>query len=249
MISVQEARGSFKYDWIVRTRVDGYWTAPLDLETFKPGSYVVPEGSRFGGLNDRLGIGDRNTSQVALSRLSLIPDLESAGFHDLDSESAFRAQLKVNNIPPVELRFPFCILSDRQYAYPPDKYGVPVASMGSRGPLSGAKCRPCNAICKGECLAIIDSRVDKGWGWTEWRNGSMELCNATQPWEKGWEKIFDKVAGKVAAVVRHKVKDMKLDECVQEMEGLRRKTKLWNGPNSTEICTFGLSQIRPTSKN
>jgi hypothetical protein len=248
MISAQESVGSFKYDWIVRTRVDGYWAGPLDLKTFRPDAYVVPEGSRFSGLNDRLGIGNRATSEVALSRLSLLPLLDSAGFHDLNSESAFRAQLKVNNISSEEVRFPFCIVSDRLYAYPPDKYGVPVASMGSQGPLSGVKCRPCKPICEGECLALVGPRVNQDWGWTEWTKGSMELCNATQPWEKGWEKIFDTVAGQVAAIVRRRINEMKFDECVQEMKGLRRKVKTWNAPNSTEICKLGLQQTRLTSR-
>ncbi|XP_078177935.1 uncharacterized protein LOC144572297 [Carex rostrata] len=248
MIRAQELQGSFKYDWIVRTRVDGYWSGPLDLKTFIPGSYVVPEGSRFGGLNDRLGIGDRNTTEVALSRLTLVPQLGSAGFHDLDSESAFLAQLKVNKIPPEELRFPFCILSDRQYNYPPDLYGVPVASISSPGPLSGAKCRPCKPICKGKCLKQVGPRMDKGWGWSEWRHGSMELCDARKPWEEGWEKIFDEVAGEAAATVRRRVKEMKLDDCVQEMDGLRRKTKRWNGPDSAEICKLGSLKTRPTSR-
>ncbi|KAJ4807862.1 E3 ubiquitin-protein ligase UBR3 [Rhynchospora pubera] len=240
MIREQETQGRFKYDWIVRTRVDGYWTGPLDLEAFKPGSYVVPEGCRFGGLNDRLGIGDRNTSEVALSRLSLLAQLDEAGFRDLDSETAFRAQLIVNNIPPVELRFPFCILSDRQYDYPPVRFGVPVTSMGSPGPLSGAKCRPCTVVCKDECMEQIGPRVNEMWGWTEWRNGSMELCNGSQPWEEGWEKIFDNVAGKVAAIVRRRVKNMKFDECVKEMDCLRKKAERWNGPDSAEICNLAL---------
>ncbi|XP_078178182.1 uncharacterized protein LOC144572468 [Carex rostrata] len=245
MIGAQESRGSFKYDWIVRTRVDGYWSGPLDLKTFIPGSYVVPEGSRFGGLNDRLGIGNRFFSSVALSRLSLLPRLASAGFHDLNSESSFHEQLKLFNISTVELRFPFCILSDRQIGYPPMpiSWGIPVASISSPGPLSGAYCRPCIPRCKGKCIEKLGLEKLKSWSWTESRKGSLELCDASGPWQEDWEDIFSKVAGIAAANVMHKVKEMKIEECLREVEGLKMKAERWNGPDPIEICNLGLLQV------
>ncbi|KAF3336170.1 hypothetical protein FCM35_KLT20677 [Carex littledalei] len=249
MIRTQESHGSFKYDWIVRTRVDGYWTGPLDRKTFKTGSYVVPEGSRFEALNDRLGIGNRFFSEVALSRLSLLPRLASAGFHDLYSESAFHTQLKIFNIPAAEFRFPFCILSDRPFPYPPDGWlGVPIASLGSRGPLSGAYCRPCIPQCKGECMEQFGPKMDKYWSWTEWRNGSLELCDGRGPWQEGWEEIFNKVAGNEATNVRLRIKEMKMEDCVREMEGLKSKAERWNGPDPIEICKLGLQQVGQKSR-
>jgi hypothetical protein len=242
MISKHESKGNFTYDWIVRTRLDGYWNAPLDRKAFKQGLYVVPEGCRWGGLNDRLGIGNRAFSEVALSRLSLLPRIASTGsFSSLTSEAAFDKQLAVSNVPSVELRLPFCILSDRCFGYPPEPYwGVLLASISSPGPLSGAYCRPCIPQCKGECVKNLNITWN-AWSWTEWRNGSLELCDGSQPWQDGWEDIFDKISDKEAVNVRRTVKEMKIEKCVREMEELKRKSEVWNGPDPIEICNKGFS--------
>ncbi|KAL1170100.1 hypothetical protein V6Z11_A05G190500 [Gossypium hirsutum] len=195
MIESHQKQHGFTYDWIVRTRVDGYWSAPLHPRNFVAGRYTVPSGSVYGGLNDRLGIGDFFTSKIALSRLALIPEIDKAGYRQLNSESAFKAQLTTLNISYAENRLPFCVVTDRTYEFPPARLGVPVAAMSSLGPLSGAKCRPCSPVCKDGCVADVMSSLDKGWSWTDWGNGTLELCNAQGEWEKGWEKIFDRVAG------------------------------------------------------
>ncbi|VVA95472.1 unnamed protein product [Arabis nemorensis] len=186
-------------------RVDGYWADPLDPEYFIPGQYLVPPGSSYGGLNDGFGVGDLNTSTVALSRLSLIPDLDSAGLTRLNSE-----------------------------------YGVPVAALSSRGPLNGAKCRPCTVTCSGSCVAKLMRRLDRGWSWTEWKNGMLELCDARRGLEKGWEKIFDDVAGEKLARARKLVGGLDLRICVEEFDEMRGMTVKWEAPASEQICTLGL---------
>ncbi|XP_059637292.1 uncharacterized protein LOC132279348 [Cornus florida] len=240
MIREYQERNNFTYDWIVRTRVDGYWSDPLGPESFVPGMYVVPPGSSYGGLNDRFGIGDLNTSTVALSRLSLVPQLDSAGFQQLNSEAAFKAQLTTMNVPYATKRLPFCVVTDRRYDFPPARYGVPVAAMSSPGPLSGAKCRPCTAACTGSCVAGVMPGLDRGWSWTHWDNGTLELCDARGEWEMSWTKVFDRVAGKGLAAARKEVSGLKLRECVADFDEMRRRTAKWDAPPGTEICRLGL---------
>ncbi|XP_030527052.1 uncharacterized protein LOC115738567 [Rhodamnia argentea] len=244
MIKSHQARHNFTYDWIVRTRVDGFWNAPLDPDNFIPGHYVIPPGSTYGGLNDRLGIGDLPTSTIALSRLSLIPQLDQAGFRQLNSETAFRAQLNTQNVTHLTKRLPFCIVSDRQYAFPPSRYGVPVATILSKGPLSGAKCRPCTPVCRGACVGRVMPVLDKGWSWTQWENGTLELCDAHGEWETGWEKIFDRVAGKALAKQRKGVWRLKVKDCVSEFEKMKRRTVSWEAPAADEMCKVGLGYAR-----
>ncbi|XP_042507441.1 uncharacterized protein LOC122083638 [Macadamia integrifolia] len=242
MIKEYQMQKNFTYDWIVRTRVDGYWSAPLSPENFEPNRYLVPPGSDFGGLNDRLGVGDLNTSTVALSRLSLIPQLDAAGLRQLNSESAFKAQLTTQGVSYFTRRLPFCIVSDRKYSYPPMRFGVPVASLSSPGPLSGAKCRPCKPVCAGPCVADVVGTLYKGWSWTHWSNGTLQLCDAHGDWENGWEKIFDRVAGKKLAAVRKRVSELKLTGCVNDLEEMKRRTVIWDAPPADEICKLGLDR-------
>ncbi|KFK34464.1 hypothetical protein AALP_AA5G148800 [Arabis alpina] len=240
MIKAYQNENNFTYDWIVRTRVDGYWSDPLDPEYFIPGQYLVPPGSSYGGLNDRFGVGDLNTSAVALSRLSLIPDLDAAGLTRLNSESAFKAQLTTHRVPYVTKPLPFCIMTDRTYEFPPGNYGVPVAALSSRGQLNGAKCRPCTVACRGSCVAEAMGKLNKKWSWTEWENDTVELCDASGDWEKGWEKIFDNVAGEKLAGARKRVGGLDSRRCVEEFDEMRRVTVKWEAPASEQICMLGL---------
>ncbi|KAA8528814.1 hypothetical protein F0562_036169 [Nyssa sinensis] len=240
MIKAHQLKNNFTYHWIVRTRVDGYWSSPLGPENFVPAHYLVPPGSSYGGLNDRFGLGDLNTSIVALSRLSLISQLDSAGFLQLNSETAFKAQLTTQGVPYVTNRLPFCVVTDRQYDFPPSRYGVPVAALSSPGPLSGAKCRPCSPACSGTCVADVMFGLDRGWSWTDWANGTMQLCDAHGEWENDWEKEFDRVAGKKLAAARKRVWALKLEQCVDDFNEMRRRTDNWDAPPATEICRVGL---------
>ncbi|KAI6690646.1 hypothetical protein NL676_027474 [Syzygium grande] len=242
MIRAYQTQNNFTYDWIVRTRVDGFWTAPLGPENFVPGKYVVPQGSNYGGLNDRLGVGDLATSIAALSRLSLIPRLDAAGLRQLNSEAAFRAQLRAQRVPHAARRVPFCVVTDRRYAFPPTRYGVPVAATSSRGPLSGAKCRPCTAACRGRCVARVMRPMYRWWSWTDWEDGSLQLCDARGAWQEGWEGMFDGMAGEEAARGRRRIGGLRLEDCVSEFEDFKGRTANWDAPPAKEICGLGLAR-------
>ncbi|KAH9606779.1 hypothetical protein KSS87_009799 [Heliosperma pusillum] len=241
LIEDYQKENGFTYDWIVRTRVDGFWSAPLSPSSFVPGKYVIPPGSSYGGLNDRLGVGDYNTSKVALARLSLIPDLDNLNYTGLNSETAFKAQLAAHNISyqltPLQ---PFCIVSDRRYAFPPFGNGVLVASLSSRGPLNGAKCRPCKPACMQDCVANVMGGISKGWSWTPWRNGSLELCDASGEWEVGWEDVFDEAVGDGPARLRKKVGSLSMEQCVKDFEEMKGRATKWDSPPLEEICKLGL---------
>ncbi|KAL6511925.1 hypothetical protein OROGR_021522 [Orobanche gracilis] len=240
MIKAYQDANNFTYDWIIRTRVDGYWSARLGPDNFIPGKYLVPPGSSYGGLNDRFGVGDYNTSVVALSRRSLIPQLDSAGLTQLNSEKAFKAQLTTQNVRFTTKRLPFCIVTDRKYSFPPVRFGVPVAAMSSPGPLSGAKCRPCKPVCTGSCVGPIMNRLYKGWSWTDWANNSLELCDAHSVWENGWEKLFDNVVEKTLASARKKVWALNMTRCVDEFDKMKKRSAQWDGPRPEEICSLGI---------
>lgn len=236
MIKSYQQQNNFTYNWIIRTRVDGYWSTRLHPSLFIPDSYVVPSGSSYGGLNDRFGIGDFTTSQTALSRLSMIPELDISGYTQQNSESFFKAQLKLHNISYLTKRVPFCIVSDRTYEFPPQMFGVPVAAMSSKGPLSGVKCRPCVSRFSSKWAEGIVNGLDRNWSWAESANGTMELCDGHGEWEDDWEKVFDKVVGKKLAKVRKRVSKMKFDECVKDFEILKRRADVWDVVSVEEIC-------------
>lgn len=242
MIKFYQIRYKVKYDWIVRTRVDGYWNGPLPPpQSYLNERYIVPHGSQFGGLNDRLGIGNMETSEAALSRLSLVPLLHSSGYRRQNSETAFKHQLDVKGVKYEFKTFPFCIVSERKYDWPPYRWGVPVASLSTRGHLNGIKCRPCKPVAKGtEAIDIIQSLV-RNWSWTL-APQALELCDAHDVWEEKWEDIFDKAAGPNLAASRKKIKSQTLSSCIKNFEAMKQKTAYWDAPSSKTICKKAYGQ-------
>jgi hypothetical protein len=236
MISSFETKHSFKYDWIVRTRVDGYWNAPLPpLGTLNPNYYHVPYGSRFGGLNDRLGIGTRRTSWVALSRLSLIPKLHERRYRALNSEQAFKHQLDVSNVKFKFDDFHFCILTTRKYAWPLSEWGVPVTSIKSKGALNGAKCKPCHPVLSGDSAARAIKSLDTGWGWIN-PVKDLQLCDSRHDLEPGWETMFDDISGPKLAHVRQWMANRTEQQCIQEFHQFGQLWEVWDAPTPEVLC-------------
>ncbi|CAM6109993.1 unnamed protein product [Calypogeia fissa] len=229
LIEAYEAHHNFTYDWVIRSRVDGYWNGPMPpIEAFNASKYYVPYGSSFGGLNDRLGIGTRDTSRVALQRLSLLPEIYDHGFRKLNSEMSFKAQFTTKHVEVERNRFPFCVLSTRRYNFP---RGIPVASIDSRGPLNGAKCRPCTP--KIVWKAPNETKMTRA---SIGPTDEADLCDARKGWEKNWEEIYDSVAGPDMAEVRQRIGRRTLDECIRDMQLFQREWEFWNATSPEILC-------------
>lgn len=236
MVSSYETKHKFRYDWIIRTRVDGYWSGPLQpLSTLNSNYYHVPYGSKFGGLNDRLGIGTQWTSRVALSRLSLIPKLHEHGYRFLNSEQAFKHQLDVSNVKVKFDNFRFCILTARKYAWPLSAWGVPVASIKSRGALNGAKCKPCHPVLSGDGAAVAIKQLDTGWGWIN-PVKDLQLCDSRHDLEPGWETMFDEMSGPRQAHVRQWISNRTEEQCIEEVYQFGQLWEVWDAPRPEVLC-------------
>ncbi|KAG0585774.1 hypothetical protein M758_2G036900 [Ceratodon purpureus] len=239
MIKDHEHKHNIKYDWIVRTRVDGYWSGPLPpLSSFDPSFYYIPDGSHYGGLNDRLGIGNADTSRVALSRLSLLPFLHQHGGRNLNSETAFKAQLEFSKVTYKLSKFPFCILTLRRYAWPPAYFGVPVMSLSTKGAMNGAKCRPCTPKSTGREAQVILSKLGKGWGWPGLIDG-LELCDARDEWEPQWHQIYERDSGEQLSGDALNVTTRSIADCIRDIEEFQKQWEVWEAPPAKDICSLG----------
>lgn len=84
-------------------------------------------------------------------------------------------------------------------------------------------------------------QLNRGWSWTEWANGAVQLCDAHGEWEKGWERVFDGSSGKKLAKARKRVRMLKLKQCVGDFEKMKgRTTGSWDAPAAVDICRLGL---------
>eukprot|EP00271_Cylindrocystis_brebissonii_P012808 TRINITY_DN32310_c0_g1_i1.p1 TRINITY_DN32310_c0_g1~~TRINITY_DN32310_c0_g1_i1.p1 ORF type:complete len:911 (+),score=98.52 TRINITY_DN32310_c0_g1_i1:401-3133(+) len=242
IIAQQEAKypQNGRYEWILRTRVDTYWTGPPpSLHSIDPRTYAVPVGSRWAGLNDRFGLGTRDLSEIALKRFSMLSELQAANYTGFNSEKAFAAQLNIRRVPSVSLSLPFCVLSRRRYgtARSGNKYTVPMFSMFSSGEQSGAKCRPCApAVAEGPEAEEIVGALMETHGWPG-RNKGLAICDSNVDWENGWEMLYDRGAGPENAKIRQSFTLRKLDRCLREYHQLESlKRDVYEGPPSSLVC-------------
>lgn len=97
LVHQYEKQAGVSYAWIIRARLDAFWSAPVPpVHTFQAEAYTIPWGSDWGGYNDRFGIGNRRTSNVALKRLSLL--------HNIQSKTNFKS-VTPTLLLPLPLRF------------------------------------------------------------------------------------------------------------------------------------------------
>ena len=234
MISKYAARNEIDYKWVIRTRVDGFWNGiPPPLSSFQADSYYVPVGSQYGGLNDRFGLGNWNTSTVALARRSLLSALHARGRRLMNSETAFKAQLVEFGVPFRCIELPFCVLSRRSYGWPlSTSRDVPVASIATSGALSGAKCRPCaTAVAAGAPAQAMVNRLDRSWGWPGSNNiTGLQLCDARGNWERHAVEREGPVNTTFA--------------CEKHVQEFMLQWSVWDAPSPKEICShFKLDKI------
>lgn len=255
LIQAHESAHNLSYELVVRTRVDTFWNAPAPpLASFPLHAYTVPYGSQFHGYNDRFGAGGRRATRAALARLSLLPRIHRhlqqqqpspSPSPPLNSETAFKLQLAVNNVTVRMRRLPFCVLSRRRYSWPPGHHGVPVLSILSAGPLNGAKCRPCAARATGQAARNLLDGLSRSWGWMgplpppedDIHGHHVQLCDASADWDPDWARTYRQavsVEGRLAPPPP--LPPASLAACVREMEELRAGWASWEAPSARRIC-------------
>lgn len=244
---MQEMRQGFAYEWVVRTRPDTFWMGPFPgLESLHPVAYTYPAGSRWGGVNDRLGVARRGLAELGFLRLSVLPSLARWQPEDrYNSERCLKTHLRFLDVPTESAEFPFCTLTLRSYTFPPNAWGVPVFSLRTSAPVNGAKCRPCFPSLAGQdAAALLGTLLPQGglpWdppgGPTAQRGGGYEMCNASGAWGPGWGAAFDQQAGREAASARALLSGLTFRECLLKLQGFLEPVRAYSGPQARMLCS------------
>ncbi|KAG0569369.1 hypothetical protein KC19_6G085700 [Ceratodon purpureus] len=244
MVKQYEVRHHIKYDWIIRTRVDGYWSHPIpNITDLDPKFYYVAAGSDFRGLNDRFGMGNAHASRAANSRLSLLPLMHQRGLRGLNSESAYKAQLEVSQVPYHRIQVPFCVMTLRKMAHPPPPYGLLLLSMASKGPMSGTYCRPCEKEANATYSAAIVDGCMRNWDWPGIGGSEVTVCDGREPWAENWREVAEKVYKKdIGEEIRSFNETRGMEACVSEMREFEMMWEVWDSPPAETICKRALSK-------
>eukprot|EP00850_Spirogloea_muscicola_P023868 SM000398S15210 [mRNA] locus=s398:4289:12937:+ [translate_table: standard] len=225
LIDDYEEKHGVQFDYVVWTRLDTFWEGrPPPLQDLDSRYYYLPSGKSgtdFGGVNDRLGIGPRKYSQLAMRRHSVLHEVHIRGRRGLGSEGIFQAQLELSNVPVKRADFPFCIPSHRKFEYPPESAAV--APMGTADASNGVYCRPC------EPAPELPETVKVKWD-------LESFCDARGDWMEEWEENFDELAGQVAAKARQYLKARGEKQCLKDMMAFIATVDLWQGFSATGIC-------------
>nr|GEV72754.1 hypothetical protein [Tanacetum cinerariifolium] len=144
--------------------------------------------------------------------------LYNVSLHELNSEPAFQAQLKLRNVSYLTKRIPFCIVSYGSYDFPPGRFGVLVAALSSKW------------------AEIAVNRLERQWNWTGNANGTLRLCDGHDKWENGSENLFDGVTAAKLVAIRKRVSKLSFDKCVEDFEIIKRWWTAWDVPPAEELC-------------
>jgi hypothetical protein len=244
MVKQYETRHQVQYDWIIRTRVDGYWRHPVaNITNLDPKLYSVAAGSDFRGLNDRFGMGNAHTSRAANSRLSLLPLMHEHGFRGLNSESAYKAQLDLSGVAYKRIQVPFCIVTLRREMFPPPPLGLLVLSMASKGPMSGTYCRPCDKEANATLSKAIVDGCHRNWDWPGVNGTEVTVCDGRQPWAANWREIAGQVyREQVGEEIRNFNSTRGMEACVSEMREFETMWDVWDSPPADTICKQAFSK-------
>lgn len=234
LIKSYEQEQEFEYSYIFRTQLDGFWTGPPPPLPANVSTYVVPLGSSFSGINDRLGVGGRKVSQFALARLTMLPELRLHALSGLNPETAFAAHLQLKPVSVIRTRFPFCIISRRKYKWPPDLWGVPILAISNKVPMNGAKCRPCRPVARREDAEAILRQFERQWGWPGASSG-LDLCNSSLSWEGDAEAIFSDTVGLELARQSKGVVVRSMEGCVGSYKQVEARAG-YDGPSARIVC-------------
>ncbi|KAG0625596.1 hypothetical protein M758_2G067200 [Ceratodon purpureus] len=238
MVRKYEVLHKFRYDWIIRTRVDGYWNGPLpEIQTLDPKYYYVAAGNDFGGLNDRFGMGNPHTSRVANARLSMLPAMHKHGWRLLNSESAYKAQFELLNVGYKRIQIPFCVMTLRREAFPPAPYGLLMLSMAGEGPMSGTYCRPCDREANVTYSREIVDNCMRNWDWPGVMASKVTVCDAGNEWASNWRQIAADVYERDMNGEEMPDFDYRsLRRCIKEMQGFQMQWDVWDAPSASAIC-------------
>ncbi|XP_002967343.2 uncharacterized protein LOC9635372 [Selaginella moellendorffii] len=250
LVTDYERKHEFLYDWIIKVRLDSYWTDPIPTK-YERGVYTIPFGNNCGGVNDKLGVGDRATAMATGLKLSILPALHAQGDRNLWPEALFESHLELQRILAVPTNFSFCLIDHRKWPWPPKGWHLSVPSISSKGPLNGAYCRPCNPKVSSleRSSAIVESLCKRsGWFPTDGME-KLELCDASSlEWERGWEALFDSAAGQEAAKTREKFAGSKqLQDCVLQASLFQKRWEIWDGPSPQQVCSVKSGNPWPKS--
>ena len=92
-----------KYDWVISTRPDVYYSQKLNYNVLDPNSVNIPKSADYGGYQDKVAIG---TPNVMIQYLDLYDNLrEYLKIKSINPEPLLKHHLKQHKVPVKRLDF------------------------------------------------------------------------------------------------------------------------------------------------